>query len=206
MNRRMRSTSTILLVLAAIGGFPAAAASSQFFIEGELGGQTVTGDAKDLFKPSGVALGGGFGYEVTPMFALVGHGDLGIHDGSSDLEGFIDSGVTLTLSIGGRVLPFGEKADLPFQPYLGVGVGRSVVAWSYSSFAGTVIGEDSDGVGAWTGIFEAGGDFRASRIISLGAGAQFHLNSWDDETTHHLDTSSFDSQSIRFIGHMTLHL
>jgi len=206
VNRHMRSTSTMLLVLAAIGSFPAAAASSQFFIEGELGGQTVTGDAKDLLKSSGVSFGGGLGYEVTPMFALVGHGDLGVHDGNSDLEGFIDNGVTLTLSIGGRVLPFGEKADLPFQPYLGVGVGRSAVVWSYTPQASFVIGDDSDGLAGWTGIFEAGGDFRASRIISLGAGAQFHLNSWDDETTHHLDTSSFDSQSIRFIGHMTLHL
>jgi opacity protein-like surface antigen len=233
-----RSAVVWIALLAVVAGLGVAAPAraAGLFIEAELGGRWISADWSGVrdFEPSGmlqpegdilgpgITLGGTIGYKVTPMFAFVAHGDLGIHGAPDhpsftivgepvtpdpDFRDIVDSGASLALLLGGRLYPMGADEKAPLQPYVGAGVGLESMVWSYTSawqdaFRLVDRDQETDGVAALVLALEAGGDLKVSDRLSVGVGVRYLVNQWTEESVEGLDTSGLKGNTLDLTGHL----
>jgi opacity protein-like surface antigen len=150
---------------------------------------------KDYWK-MGIGFGGGVGFEVTPMFEVVGRFGYNMHSLDSDkllagLTGItIDGGDFKTLEIMADVkflIPAGEEGAA-FKPYLVGSIGMVSAKFTDMTVTGgtlsiTIGGEDETKLGFG---FGAGADFSVSPKVAIFVDAKYMIVTTTGESTGYL--------------------
>lgn len=194
-NRKCLALPLFVAVLGVL--VPAEVPAEGFIIEPKLGFGALGGDVGDTFKP-GFLVGGAMGYELESGLALESEVSLLIMDPESgDASLAFDKAGFLSVSGGLRYFLSGRDAQV--RPFLGGGVGISALGWDYTPAAESLLGIDSDGVGAFSVMGRGGIAVAASDVISFTFEGRAVLNAWGDKTSEDMPIDT-DGHAVEIIG------